>query len=40
MSKKTDLMTDEERAAYHAEKMKKKKASRDKIMATKTDKKG
>ena len=40
MSKKTDLMTEEERVAYHAEKMKKKKASRDKIMATKTDKKG
>ena len=40
MSKKTDSMTEEERAAYHAGKMKKKKAARDKIMATKTDKKG
>ncbi len=40
MSKKTDSMTEEERAAYHADKMKKKKAARDKIMATKTDKKG
>ncbi len=40
MSKKTDSMNEEELAAYHAEKMKKKKAARDKIMATKTDKKG
>ena len=40
MSKKTDTMTPDELAAYHAEKMQKKKAARDKIMATKTDKKG
>ena len=40
MSKNTDQMTEEERAAYHTDKMKKKKAARDKIMATKTDQKG
>ncbi len=40
MSKRTDSMTEEERAAYHTDKMKKKKAARDKIMATKTTKKG
>ncbi|HEY8595007.1 MAG TPA: cob(I)yrinic acid a,c-diamide adenosyltransferase [Devosiaceae bacterium] len=38
--KKTDLMTDEERNAYHAEKMRKKKAARDKILATKTEERG
>jgi len=38
--KKTDLMSEEERNAYHAEKMKKKKAARDKILATKTEEKG
>lgn len=38
--KKTDLMTEAERDAYHAEKMRKKKAARDKILATKTEEKG
>lgn len=38
--KKTDLMTEAERDAYHAEKMKKKKVARDKILATKTAEKG
>ena len=38
--KKTDLMTEAERDAYHAEKMKKKKAARDKILATKTEERG
>lgn len=38
--KKTDLMTEAERDAYHAEKMKKKKAARDKILSTKTEEKG
>jgi cob(I)alamin adenosyltransferase len=40
MSKKTDNMTEEELNARHAEKMKKKKAARDKIIATKTIEKG
>lgn len=40
MSKKTDTMTEEELNARHAEKMKKKKAARDKIIATKTIEKG
>ena len=38
--KKTDLMSEAERDAYHAEKMRKKKDARDKILATKTDEKG
>ncbi len=38
--KKTDLMSETERDAYHAEKMRKKKDARDKILATKTDEKG
>jgi cob(I)alamin adenosyltransferase len=38
--KKTDLMSEADRDAYHAEKMKKKKAARDKILATKTEEKG
>lgn len=38
--KKTDLMTEAERDAYHAEKMKKKKAARDKILSTKTQERG
>jgi len=38
--KKTDTMSEAERDAYHAEKMKKKKAARDKILATKTEERG
>ena len=38
--KKTDLMTEAEHDAYHAEKMKKKKAARDKILSTKTEEMG
>ena len=38
--KKTDLMSEAERDAYHADKMKKKKAAREKILATKTEEKG
>ncbi len=38
--KKTDLMSEEERNAYHAEKMAKKKAARDRILATKTKERG
>ncbi len=38
--KKTDLMSEKERNAYHAEKMRKKKEARDKILATKTEEKG
>lgn len=38
--KKTDLMTEAERDAYHADKMRKKKAARNKILATKTEEKG
>lgn len=40
MAKKTDLMSEDERNAYHAEKMRKKKEARDKILATKTVEKG
>ena len=40
MSKKLDGLTEEELNARHAEKMKKKKAARDKIIATKTIEKG
>ena len=39
-AKKTDLMTEAERDAYHAEKMKKKKEARNKILATKTEERG
>ena len=38
--KKTDLMSEAERDAYHAEKMKKKKEARTRILATKTEEKG
>ena len=38
--KKTDLMSEAERDAYHAEKMRKKKEARNKILATKTAEKG
>ncbi len=38
--KKIDLMSEEERNAYHAKKMARKKAARDKILATKTDERG
>ncbi len=38
--KKTDSMTEAERDAYHAEKMKKKKEARNRILATKTEEKG
>ena len=38
--KKTELMTEAERDAYHAEKMKKKKEARNKILATKTEERG
>ena len=38
--KKTDLMSEAERDAYHAEKMRKKKDARDRILSTKTDEKG
>ena len=38
--KKTDLMTEAERDAYHADKMRKKKAAREKILATKTEERG
>ncbi len=40
MTKKTDMMSDEELNIYHAEKMKKKKQARDKMLATKTKEKG
>ncbi|KKB85639.1 cobinamide adenolsyltransferase [Devosia limi DSM 17137] len=38
--KKTDLMTEAERDVYHAEKMRKKKEARNKILSTKTQEKG
>jgi cob(I)alamin adenosyltransferase len=38
--KKTDLMTEAERDAYHADKMRKKKEARNKILATKTEERG
>jgi cob(I)alamin adenosyltransferase len=38
--KKTDLMTEAERDAYHAEKMKKKKEARTRMLATKTEERG
>jgi cob(I)alamin adenosyltransferase len=40
MPKKTELMTEAERDAYHAEKMRRKKAAREKILATKTAERG
>ncbi len=40
MTKKTKFMNDEELNIYHAEKMKKKKQARDKMLATKTKEKG
>src|SRR5688500_1787372 len=39
-TKKTDLMSEAERDAYHAEKMKKKKEARSRILATKTEERG
>ena len=39
-AKKTDLMSEAERDAYHAEKMKKKREARNRILATKTQEKG
>src|SRR6201991_3676263 len=38
--KKTDLMSEAERDAYHAEKMKKKKEARTRMLATKTEERG
>ena len=38
--KKTDLMTEAERDAYHADKMRKKKEARNRILATKTEERG
>jgi len=38
--KKTDLMSEAERDAYHAEKMKKKKDARTRMLATKTEERG
>lgn len=38
--KKTDLMTEAERDAYHAEKMRRKKEARSRILATKTEERG
>jgi len=38
--KKTDLMNEEERNAYHAKKMAKKKVAREKMLATKTEERG
>ncbi|MEQ1770048.1 MAG: cob(I)yrinic acid a,c-diamide adenosyltransferase [Devosia sp.] len=38
--KKTDLMSEAELDAYHAEKMRKKKEARNKILATKTEERG
>ena len=38
--KKTDLMSETERDTYHAEKMRKKKEARNKILSTKTEEKG
>jgi cob(I)alamin adenosyltransferase len=38
--KKTDLMTEAERDAYHAEKMRKKKDARTRMLATKTEERG
>jgi cob(I)alamin adenosyltransferase len=38
--KKPELMSEAERDAYHADKMRKKKAAREKILATKTEERG
>ena len=38
--KKTDLMSEAERDEYHAKKMAKKKAARDRMLATKTEERG
>jgi cob(I)alamin adenosyltransferase len=38
--KKTDLMSEAERDAYHADKMRKKKEARTRMLATKTDERG
>ena len=38
--KKTDGMTEAERDAYHAEKMRKKKEARTRMLATKTEERG
>jgi cob(I)alamin adenosyltransferase len=38
--KKTDLMSEAERDAYHADKMKKKKEARTRMLATKTEERG
>ena len=38
--KKTDLMTEAELDAYHAEKMRKKKEARTRMLATKTEERG
>ena len=38
--KKTDLMTEAERDAYHADKMRKKKDARTRMLATKTEERG
>ena len=38
--KKTDLMTEAERDAYHAEMMRKKKEARNRMLATKTEERG
>ena len=40
MAKKTDTMSEAELNAYHAEKMRKKKEARNKIIATKTEERG
>ena len=39
-SKKTDNMSEAERDAYHADKMRKKKEARTRILATKTEERG
>ena len=39
-TKKTDLMSEAERDAYHADKMRKKKEARTRILATKTEERG
>src|SRR5688500_11447021 len=39
-TKKTDLMSEAERDAYHADKMRKKKEARTRMLATKTEERG
>lgn len=39
-TKKTDLMSEAERDAYHADKMRKKKEARNRMLATKTEERG